>query len=850
MSIAAKKENISKEIDSQFELFAYTKHINGSQFEGWIEIDSVIQFYYDYEIQNISEQVKGNTEGHKPVSDKLKKSLEYVVLGKLESGNKASKDNLEYSAAVFVDIEYPTDESGKQANYLEKDEVLEVINEQLDGSQFIVHNTANSMEHFGRFRLIIPTNTPMTEDEYIATWETIADSLSELPVDESSGEFYRIQGLPVFNGLGTDEIIVEEEGKLLEVVKPKRERKSRKRTHKSTIKEISHDNFMTAMQLVVEKDYRSLEQEEHYFKWFNVLATAVRNNEISEDMAYKAINYISLGEPKWTRKNRNRLRNELRKAKKDSYKESEYTVRDKINAIPGMANSSDNPVKRMTSNEGVVVINNIKVSSSIYYSESKISKVVQAKDVAMSNTETFYYTSEKQAYAKIKMFKNWEILSTNSSTFNYWITHCYEAVYGGVLDKNDINKAVQSIDSHAFFNGLKQDIHVRIAEKDNVIYIDLCNEEREFLEISANGFNVIKDSPVLFRRTPDMAEISKPIYRHKDDYKLLKKYINVGNTGDFNIIIAYILGTFRPRIPKPLLNLIGEAGTGKSLNTRLIRTFIDPAKQKDLLKKEIDENELSTAANSQYLLAFDNMSGISAKGSDLLCVVSTGGAITKRKLYSDTDEIIVDLKKTVILNGIDDISQKQDLVSRTLFIETPPLKDSQKKTETEIWEAFEQDYSYILGSIVNAVSVGLSNKGKDQSSYPRMIDFGRFIQESSSALGWDVGYWKTTYINNQKDGVEQSLESDPFAASIVSMMRESQDKGLLMWRGTATRLLEVLTEYLPEEERRYNQAWPKSNKVKARLRRIAPSLKDVGITWEDARSASERLVVLRIINDG
>src|SRR5699024_3452969 len=148
-----------------------------------------------------------------------------------------------------------------------------------------------------------------------------------------------------------------------------------------------------------------------------------------------------------------------------------------------------------------------------------------------------------------------------------------------------------------------------------------------------------EESPVLFRRTNDMGELPVPIIRNKRDYQLLGNYLNFSKIEDLDMITSYLLASFRPIMPKPILNLTGEAGTGKSMNTRLIRSLIDPAKQKDLLKKEIKMSELPLAAYSQYLLAFDNLSGVSKEGSDLLCVVSTGGVMTTRKLYSDLDEI-------------------------------------------------------------------------------------------------------------------------------------------------------------------------------------------------------------------
>lgn len=431
--------------------------------------------------------------------------------------------------------------------------------------------------------------------------------------------------------------------------------------------------------------------------------------------------------------------------------------------------------------------------------------------------------------------------------FKHWLIHLFEQTRNDILSDKDIKTAISSIDSQAFFKGKRVNIYLRIAEKNNVIYLDLCNEKRQALEISADGFKVLDESPVLFARTEDMDEIPIPILTNKSDYMKLGNYLNINTIEDLNMIVAFLLASFRPNMPKPLINLTGEAGTGKSMNTRLIRKFIDPAKQKDLLKKDINMKEMPLAAASQYLIAFDNLSGISKEGSDLLCIVSTGGVMTQRRLYSNNDEIIVDLKKVVILNGIDEISKRQDLVSRTIFIETPRLKTEEKKTESDIWTAFNKDYPFILGSLVNAVSTGLRNKGKDKSSYSRMIDFGRFVADCSEALDWETGYWQTIYSDNQVAGVEQSINSDPFALAVVEMMDQLATDKLTTWKGTSSDLLTKLAENLPSEDTIYNRAWPKYNQVKGRLRRIAPLLATKGIEWSDTRSNGKNLIML-IIN--
>lgn len=479
-----------------------------------------------------------------------------------------------------------------------------------------------------------------------------------------------------------------------------------------------------------------------------------------------------------------------------------------------------------------------------------MAKANKAKLTVINNLKNIYNASDGRIYVEITLAGHSELISTDSEIFKHWVIYLFEQnSQGQMLGKADINTVIASINSLGYFRGKKVNVYLRIAEVDNTIYLDLCNDKRQVLKITGEGFEVLDDSPVLFRRSDDMAELPIPIFNNQLDYLKLGNYLNVASLDDLNMIVSFLLASFRPNVPKPILNLTGEAGTGKSMNTRLIRNFIDPAKQKDLLKKEIDSVELPVAANSQYLLAFDNLSGISKEGSDLLCVVSTGGAMTKKKLYTDTDEIIIDMKKTVILNGVDNISKRQDLVSRTVFIETPKLTAEKKKTEAEIWNNFKKDAPLIFGSLVNAVSCGLKNAGKDKTAYARMQDYGRFIANCAEALEWEDNYWQEIYPKNQDIGISQSIDSDPFAGALVDLMESKKTDRLYHWNGTSSELLETLSDALPPDETVYNRAWPKYNQVKSRLRRIAPLLENRGITWDEERLNSKRLIVITIERD-
>lgn len=326
---------------------AYIKKINGNTFNEAIPIDSVIDFYSNYQAHSIEGLVTDPSDGAKPVPDYIKHSLDYVVFGSVID-DKASKSNFEYNSAIFVDIEGEMTGKGKnkkQVTPITSDEILGVINKQLTDCQYIVHSTVNSTEMFARMRLIIPTNKPMNEEEYQATWDKVADKLSALPLDISSREWYRIQGLPIKNGLGADhfEIVDSEDLHLLEVSQPVTADEAKKPF--TRVVPISPQDFTKAMQLAAEIDHDNLEEESNYFTWFNILANGVANGEITEEMALEASKFISLGVSEWTNKNQNRMRNELNKIKRGNLKAAKYTVREKINAIPTMNSNPSNPVK-------------------------------------------------------------------------------------------------------------------------------------------------------------------------------------------------------------------------------------------------------------------------------------------------------------------------------------------------------------------------------------------------------------------------------------------------------------------------------------------------------------------------
>ncbi len=159
-------------------------------------------------------------------------------------------------------------------------------------------------------------------------------------------------------------------------------------------------------------------------------------------------------------------------------------------------------------------------------------------------------------------------------------------------------------------------------------------------------------------------------------------------------------------------------------------------------------------------MAFDNLSGIKDNLSDALCVLSTGGGFGARELYTDDDEKLFDAKRPILLNGIEDLATRPDLLDRAITLTLPVIADEQRRDENELWKQFEEVRPRVLGALLDVVSVALKNlPNARMESKPRMADFALWITAAEPALGWKPGAFLTAYTENRGQANEIALES-------------------------------------------------------------------------------------------
>jgi hypothetical protein len=532
---------------------------------------------------------------------------------------------------------------------------------------------------------------------------------------------------------------------------------------------------------------------------------------------------------------------ELSRAARDAgldEEEIERTIESGMNAGIQEPRAIPEPEERFPLPKGEMQISPLLIESDAPKKEAIANLLVK---LAKKNSFEIWHTPNSVGYITVLINSHKEHYKLSSKYMRMWLGKLGHELMGKTVGISAIKDAINVLESIAVYDGKEYQFHVRKAEHEGKIYIDVGDSAWNIIEVSKEGWKVIKDCPIRFRRAGNSLPL--PIPERGGKIEDLRPLINASSDANWILIKAWLSQAFWCRGPYAHMYFRGTQGTAKSYMMACLKAISDPSAA---IKRRVpkSERDVAIALGSEAIPCFDNMSGVSDHIADLFCVASTGGVSTQRALFTDDEEAIIPIHCPIIYNGIDDLGQRGDLLDRTIVIDLEPIPESDRKPEKEIEKEIGEKKSSILGALLDLTVAGINGEGVVcLSDLPRMADFAEWAY---SCLGEDSEKFLEIYAGSRNDTKYDLVEGNKFPKAIYQL---SVDTAPDTWKGSASELLTLLNtrEHIISGYEPGN--WPSvPEKVGSELRRFTPALIALNVEVSYSRSGKEgRKISIRLL---
>jgi len=291
------------------------------------------------------------------------------------------------------------------------------------------------------------------------------------------------------------------------------------------------------------------------------------------------------------------------------------------------------------------------------------------------------------------------------------------------------------------------------------------------MKVSAAGWSLETTPPVLFRYFPNLKPLPDP--QQGGDVRAIAGYANFKTNRDKRLFTAYKVTVPLPHVGRPILNAAGPMGSGKTTLARVVKRGWDPTAPESV---RYDPRDILQKASHAFVLMFDNLSSLPDPAADTFCRLVTGEADSKRGLYTDDEDIIVELRRAVLLNGINVPTDRGNVLDRSLVVELKRIPDGERITEEELWERFEAEHPKLLGALFDVLSKEIALKPSIKlSRRPRLSDWGEYAAAVYEVMGWGAETFLKDWDEVVKVQNQATLDGSPVAQAVIKFMEDKDE---------------------------------------------------------------------------
>lgn len=491
--------------------------------------------------------------------------------------------------------------------------------------------------------------------------------------------------------------------------------------------------------------------------------------------------------------------------------------------------------------------------------ESRSERIVSA---VLDAGVTFWRDPRGTAYATIPREERIERYAVRGTSFKNIVRLLYgdanpaavkgkagETARPGSVSDHALSEALGAFEALAL-RGEEREPRPRLCRApDGAVWLDLGRPDWSLVEVTAMRWRIVPGADVPLIRPGGLGALPVP-RREAGALKGMRRLLNVRPAQDgqpetdFLLMVGWLIAALYPEGPFPILALDGEQGSAKTTAAKMLRRLVDP-NMADVRPVPKDERDLFIAACNGRVVAFDNLSSLTPEMADAICRLATGSGFGERALFTNGEEHVGFAQNPVLLNGIPSLLARGDLADRAIAITLPAIPDDKRRTEADVWKAFNAAAPGILALVLDALVLALRDvPGLKLERLPRMADFARVACAAAPAFGWKVDQMLDAMADNRAGAVVGVIEADTIAATVQAIAIDERT-----WSGTASELLTVINNRTPSERQR-ERDWPKdATRLSGRLRRVAPALRraEVDLVLPEGGGRAGRLITIRAI---
>lgn len=436
------------------------------------------------------------------------------------------------------------------------------------------------------------------------------------------------------------------------------------------------------------------------------------------------------------------------------------------------------------------------------------------------------------------------VFMIHSKECKKWIRQVARNNELSVINHTTMDTILSELDSYAEFGTTQYKpftvpLAVRAQISGDTVYYDLGSK---IVRITSEGWEIDHRPGIIFKRFNINEKQIVPL--SNDGIDSINQFLDLWDMDETTKLVlkVYIISCFIPDFPHPILVALGPQGSGKSVFVRLLKKLIDPAKIRFSTPPQRYDDFIIHCQHN-YVVAIDNLSHISPWMSDLFCRLCTGEGFTKRRLFTDDDEIFYSLQRILILNGIAPNLDYPDLCDRSLVINLERIERGKRLTEEEIEITFNRLRPKMLGSIFNVISKSLSEYPNiELNSLSRMAGFEKWGCAIAEALGSDKAGFQDAYYNLMNRQEQELVESHPLGKTVLLLMENEPYKS-----GTPTDLYNELKDIASDKDINIKaREWPKGpNWLWRKLQTIRNTLESSGITITRSEGKERTIEIIK-----